>query len=45
MDVTYFVDANEEKKKAEMREAAKKELEEWYKHHEELIAKTKADNR
>uniref|UniRef100_A0A1B6IS15 Clathrin light chain n=1 Tax=Homalodisca liturata TaxID=320908 RepID=A0A1B6IS15_9HEMI len=38
-------DANEEKKKAEMREAAKKELEEWYKHHEELIAKTKADNR
>jgi len=38
-------DANEEKKKAEMREAAKKELEEWYKHHEEIIAKTKADNR
>ncbi|XP_054261332.1 clathrin light chain isoform X14 [Macrosteles quadrilineatus] len=38
-------DANEEKKKAELREAAKKELEEWYKHHEELIAKTKADNR
>uniref|UniRef100_A0A1B6KUT6 Clathrin light chain n=1 Tax=Graphocephala atropunctata TaxID=36148 RepID=A0A1B6KUT6_9HEMI len=38
-------DANEEKKKAEMREAAKRELEEWYKHHEEVIAKTKADNR
>ncbi|XP_026676980.1 clathrin light chain [Diaphorina citri] len=38
-------DAEEEKKKEEMRKAAKKELEEWYRHHEELIAKTKAANR
>ncbi|XP_018915969.1 clathrin light chain isoform X4 [Bemisia tabaci] len=38
-------DAEEEKKKEELRIAAKKELEEWYKHHKELIAKTKAANR
>ncbi|XP_049836982.1 clathrin light chain isoform X4 [Schistocerca gregaria] len=38
-------DANEEKRKEELREQAKKELEEWYKHHEEQIAKTKAANR
>lgn len=39
------LDLNEEKKKEEWREAAKRELEEWYRHHEELIAKTKAANR
>ncbi|EEB09862.1 Clathrin light chain, putative [Pediculus humanus corporis] len=38
-------DANEEKKKEEWRLAAKKELEEWYRHHEDLITKTKAANR
>lgn len=38
-------DKEEEKKKEELREQAKKELEEWYKHHEETIAKTKAANR
>ncbi|KAK7874448.1 hypothetical protein R5R35_001540 [Gryllus longicercus] len=38
-------DANEEKRKEELREGAKRELEEWYKHHEEQIAKTKAANR
>lgn len=41
----FIADANEEKKKEEWREAAKKELEEWYRHHEDLIAKTKAANR
>lgn len=40
-----FSDAEEEKKKEEWREAAKKELEEWYKHHAEAINKTKTTNR
>lgn len=39
------VDKEEEKKKLEWREIAKKELEEWYRNHEEAIAKTKAANR
>lgn len=38
-------DLDEEKKKEELREQAKKELEDWYKHHEESISKTKASNR
>jgi len=38
-------DREEEKKKLELREQAKKELEDWYKHHEETISKTKASNR
>lgn len=38
-------DREEEKKKEELREQAKKELEDWYKHHEETISKTKASNR
>lgn len=38
-------DANEEKKREEWREIAKKELEDWYRHHEETISKTKAANR
>lgn len=38
-------DREEEKKKDELREQAKKELEDWYKHHEEAIAKTKSSNR
>ncbi|XP_069696388.1 clathrin light chain-like isoform X8 [Periplaneta americana] len=38
-------DANEEKRKDELREGAKKELDEWYRHHEEQIAKTKTANR
>lgn len=38
-------DRNEEVKKEEWKVAAKKELEEWYKHHEELVAKTRAANR
>lgn len=32
-------------KKEEWRLAAKKELEEWYRHHNELIQKTKEANR
>lgn len=39
------LDAEEEKKKEEWREAARKELEEWYKHHAEAISKTKTTNR
>lgn len=38
-------DANEEKRKEELREGAKKELDEWYRHHEEQISKTKTANR
>lgn len=38
-------DIEEEIKKEEWREAAKKELEEWYKHHAETTSKTKATNR
>ncbi|XP_025410462.1 clathrin light chain isoform X2 [Sipha flava] len=38
-------DADEEKKKEELRQVAKKELEEWYKIHKEQIAKTKDVNR
>ncbi|XP_034250525.1 clathrin light chain B isoform X2 [Thrips palmi] len=38
-------DANEEKKREEWQEAAKKELEEWYRHHDDLIAKTRSANR
>lgn len=40
-----LLDAEEEKKREEWREAAKKELEEWYKHHAEAINKTKTTNR
>ncbi|EAT47989.1 AAEL000934-PE, partial [Aedes aegypti] len=38
-------DREEERKKEELREQARKELEDWYKHHEEAISKTKAANR
>lgn len=38
-------DAEEETKKTELREHARKELEDWYKHHEDTIAKTKSTNR
>lgn len=38
-------DREEERKREELREQARKELEDWYKHHEEAISKTKAANR
>ncbi|KAK5644301.1 hypothetical protein RI129_008146 [Pyrocoelia pectoralis] len=38
-------DREEEIKKEELREIAAKELQDWYKHHEEQIAKTKSANR
>ncbi|XP_055588900.1 clathrin light chain isoform X2 [Uranotaenia lowii] len=38
-------DREEELKKEELREQARKELEDWYKHHDEAISKTKAANR
>lgn len=38
-------DAEEEKKMKEMREVAKKELEEWNKNRKEQLVKTIADNR
>lgn len=43
--ISVYPDKEEEKKKQEWREIAKKELEEWYRNHEEAIAKTKAANR
>lgn len=45
MNTITFSDAEEEQKKEEMLKIAKKELEDWYKTHEEQIAKTKAANR
>lgn len=42
----YFIaDADSEQRKAEWREIAKKELEDWCKHREEQLEKTKASNR
>jgi acetoin utilization deacetylase AcuC-like enzyme len=38
-------DEEEENKKAELREAAKQELEDWYKTHEEQVAKNRNANR
>ncbi|XP_060530393.1 clathrin light chain isoform X3 [Cylas formicarius] len=38
-------DREEDRKREELRQIAKKELEDWYKNHEETIAKTKAANR
>merc|ERR1712025_1239291 len=38
-------DADEEVKKNELREKAKQELEDWYKHYEDQLAKSKAANR
>ncbi|XP_055693153.1 clathrin light chain isoform X1 [Lutzomyia longipalpis] len=38
-------DREEEKKKEELKQQAKKELEDWYKQHEESITKTKSSNR
>ncbi|KAL3889996.1 hypothetical protein ACJMK2_002305 [Sinanodonta woodiana] len=38
-------DLEEEKKKNEWMNAAKKEIEDWYKHHEEQLVKTKENNR
>lgn len=40
-----FVDEEEERKKKEMKEQARKELEDWYKHHKEAIDKTRSANR
>lgn len=42
---TISIDADEEKKREELRLVAKKELDEWYKIHKEQIAKTKDVNR
>jgi len=38
-------DEEEEKKKIEMRDSARKELEEWYSNHEEQVAKNRKANR
>lgn len=44
--ITLFCsDEEEEKKKKEMREAARKELEEWYRTHEDQVAKNRNANR
>ena len=39
------IDEEEGEKKTEMREIAKKELDDWYKHHAEQLEKTKENNR
>ncbi|MDK2413689.1 hypothetical protein QHH03_31845, partial [Aphanizomenon sp. 202] len=38
-------DAAENKNKEELKEKARKELEDWYKQHEEQVAKTRQANR
>uniref|UniRef100_A0A2C9K0D3 Clathrin light chain n=1 Tax=Biomphalaria glabrata TaxID=6526 RepID=A0A2C9K0D3_BIOGL len=38
-------DIEEEKRKLELKEKAKKELDDWYKHHAEQLEKTKENNR
>lgn len=38
-------DAEEEQKKKEWKEAAKKELDDWYKNRNEQLAKTHANNK
>jgi len=40
-----LLDEEEEKKKTEMREAARKELDEWYKSHDDQVAKNRNANR
>lgn len=40
-----MLDAEEAQKKEEWRESAKKELDDWYKHHNEQVHKTKETNR
>lgn len=40
-----YTDAEEEERKVEWAEAAKKELDDWYKHHTEQLEKTKDNNR
>ena len=40
-----WIDEEEERKKKEMKEQARKELEDWYKHHKEAIDKTRSANR
>ncbi len=41
----FWADEEEERKKQEMKEAARKELEDWYKQHKETIEKTRSANR
>lgn len=43
--ILYSLDEEEEKRKTEMREAARKELDEWYKNHDEQVAKNRNANR
>lgn len=43
--LTYFLDAESENQKAEWREQAKHELEDWYKHRTEQVEKQKKVNR
>lgn len=40
-----LLDAQEEENKEKLREAAKKELDDWYKNYDEQISKTKNTNR
>lgn len=41
----YVLDAAEELAKAELKQKAQRELEDWYKQHEEQVAKTRQANR
>lgn len=45
LHVMLTLDAEEAQKKEAWREAAKKELDDWYKHHNDQVSKTKETNR
>jgi clathrin light chain A len=42
---SHVTDEEEKKRVIEWKEIAKKELDDWYKHHEEQLTKTKSNNR
>ena len=44
-EVVHVSDEAEEKEKEEWRQKAKKELDDWYKHHSEQLEKTRENNR
>ena len=43
--LVFIADEEEAKRKEEWKNIAKKELDDWYKHHDEQLSKTKENNR
>ena len=44
-ELVLIADEEEAKRKEEWKNIAKKELDDWYKHHDEQLSKTKENNR